>query len=203
MRRLLGNCPTALLLAAFVLAIPTTHAAQIAFSDFGPGNTYGNFGQSIGGQFINGYKFTSAAAGPISEIDVGIGGTGMFDLNLYTDNAGGLGTSIWSTSNVPVSSGSPNPAQIFFLSGPTIAAGQSYWLVASGPSNSAYWSPNTIGVKGSQYHHDSGSDFYVQNTTLGAFSITVVPEPTTLGLLAIGMTTLAFSTHLRKHLSRN
>src|SRR5215212_9262757 len=84
--RLLGTFAIALCLAAFALRAPIAHAAQIAFSDFGPGNTYGNFGVSVGGQFINGFKFTSAATGSVSEIDVGIGGTGTFNLNLYTDN---------------------------------------------------------------------------------------------------------------------
>src|SRR3954464_15527745 len=99
-----------LVLGAVALDSPKSGAAQVtAFSDFGPGNTYGNFGQTIGGQFINGYKFTSSAAGQLSEVDVGIGGAGTFDLTLYNDNAGVLGTSIWSTSGVPVGAGSPNP----------------------------------------------------------------------------------------------
>src|SRR3954447_8943884 len=121
MRRSLGKFSTALLLAAFALGAPTAHATQVAFTDFGPGNTYGSFGQSIGGQFINGYKFTSAANGPVSEIAVGIGGTGTFNLNLYTDNAGALGTSIWSASSIPVGLGSPNPAVINVVAGPAIA----------------------------------------------------------------------------------
>jgi len=190
-RRSLGKFATALSLIAIALGTSRAQATQLAFSDFGPGNTYGNFGQSIGGQFVNGYQFTSAAAGPVSEIDVGIGGSGTFNLNLYTDNAGALGSSIWSASNIPVGLGSPNPAVINILSGPTIAAGQSYWLVGSGPSNSAYWSPNTIGVNGTQYHHDSGSDFYVSNTALGAFAVTVIPEPTTLALFLLGLASMA------------
>src|SRR3954466_15652923 len=95
-RRFLRTLVIALLLGAVALDSPKSGAAQVtAFSDFGPGNTYGNFGQTIGGQFINGYKFTSAAAGQLSEVDSGIGGAGTFDLTLYNDNAGVLGTSIW------------------------------------------------------------------------------------------------------------
>src|SRR5438105_12322471 len=94
--RFLRSFAVLLSLAALALGTPRVQATQItAFTDFGPGNTYGNFGQTIGGQFINGYKFTSAAAGQLSELDVGIGGSGTFDLNLYTDNSGALGTSIW------------------------------------------------------------------------------------------------------------
>src|SRR4051794_41126632 len=95
-RRLFRKFAIALSLAAFCLLTVTTQAAQLAFSDFGPGNTYGSGGVSVGGQFINGFKFTSAATGPVSEIDVGIGGTvgATFNLNLYTDNAGTLGSSI-------------------------------------------------------------------------------------------------------------
>src|SRR4051812_11761507 len=99
---------TFLFLAAFAFGIASAHAAQTAFTDFGPGNTYGNFGQSVGGQFVNGYQFTSAASGQLAEIDVGIGGGGTFNLNLYNDNAGVLGSSIWSASNIPVGLGSPN-----------------------------------------------------------------------------------------------
>jgi hypothetical protein len=187
----------AIFATAFCVVTVTSQAAQLAFSDFGPGNTYGNFGQSIGGQFINGYNFTSAAAGAVSEIDVGIGGAGTFNLNLYTDNAGALGSSIWSASNIPVGLGSPNPAVINVLSGPTLASGQNYWLVASGPSNSAYWSPNTIGATGTHYHHDSGSDSYVANTSLGAFAVSVVPEPASLGLFYIGLMSIAGAAFFR------
>jgi hypothetical protein len=177
---------------ALSLATGTAGAAQIAFSDFGSGNTYGSSGVSVGGQFINGYKFTSAATGPVSEIAMGIGGTGTFNLNLYTDNANTLGSSIWSASNIPVGSSSPNPAVINVVGGPTISTGQNYWLVASGPSNSANWFNNSIGATGTWYHHDSGSDFYVNNS-LGAFSVSVVPEPATFGLLIMGLTTILFS----------
>src|SRR3954447_6525955 len=120
-KSMFGRFSTALFLTAVALGTPPAHASQIAFTDFGPGNTYGNFGQSIGGQFVNGYKFTSAATGPVSEIDVGIGGSGTFNLNLYTDNAGALGTSIWSASSIPVGLGSPNPAVINVVAGPAIA----------------------------------------------------------------------------------
>jgi hypothetical protein len=174
--------------------VPAQAALVTAYSNFGPGNTYGVFGQSIGGQFINGYKFTSSAPGSLAEVDIGIGGTGTFNLNLYTDSAGTLGSSIWSTTNVPVGAGSPNPAVINVLSGPSLAMGQSYWLVASGPANTAYWSPNTIGATGGQYHHDNASDFYVSNTTLGAFAVKVVPEPSGIALAAfalVGLVALA------------
>jgi hypothetical protein len=188
-----GRFLTAILfLAAIAVATSSAQATELAYSNFGPGNTYGAFGQSVGGQFVNGYRFTSAAAGPLAEIAVGIGGSGTFDLTLYTDSAGALGSSIWSTTNVPVGLGSPNPAVISIDAGPPLAIGQSYWLVASGPANTAYWSPNTIGATGTQYHHDSGSEFYVGNTTLGAFAVSVVPEPATLGLLLIGLSTMAF-----------
>jgi hypothetical protein len=185
---------------ALSLASVTASAAQIAFSDFGSGNSYGSSGVSVGGQFINGYKFISAATGTVSEIDVGIGGTGTFNLNLYTDNANTLGSSIWSASNIPVGSSSPNPAVINVVGGPTISTGQNYWLVASGPSNTANWFNNSIGATGTWYHHDSGSDFYVNNS-LGAFSVSVVPEPTTLGLLFVGPTAISLSirSHSRRH----
>jgi hypothetical protein len=181
-----------LLMYGSLVLVPNAKAVQLtAFSDFGPGNTYGNFGQTIGGQFVNGYEFKAGASGPLSEIDIGIGGSGTFNLTLYTDNGGTLGSSIWSTSNVPVGLGSPNPAVITINSGPSLGLNQNYWLVASGPSASAYWSPNTIGLLGTQYHHDSGSDFYAGNSQVGAFAVKVVPEPATFGMMVIGVLGLA------------
>jgi hypothetical protein len=187
-RRLRRGTPIAFFVfAAAVVYSARIEAQVIAFSDFGPGNSYGNFGQSIGGQFVNGYQFTSTAAGLVSEIDVGIGGSGTFNLTLYADNSGVLGASLWNTSNIPVGLGSPNPAVISGISGPSLSVNQKYWLVASGPANTAYWSPNTIGVTGTQYHHDSGSDFYSANTQLGAFAVKVVPEPASMSLLVVAL----------------
>jgi hypothetical protein len=192
---ILSGRTKALFFGAFLLYLATSASnvsAQVtAFSNFGPGNTYGSFGQTIGGQFINGYKFTSGASGQVSEIDIGIGGSGTFNLNLYSDNSGTLGSSLWSVSGVPVGTGSPNPASILVNSGPTLSSGQNYWLVASGPSPSAFWSPNTTGSTGAQYHQDSASTFYLQNTTLGAFSVTVIPEPSSIALLGCSLAACA------------
>jgi hypothetical protein len=77
-----------------------------------------------------------------------------------------LGSPIWSGSGFPVGAGSPNPAVVNVVAGPTLGLNQSYWLVASGPSPSAFWSPNTIGATGKHYHHDSGSDSYVDGSRL-------------------------------------
>jgi hypothetical protein len=193
----------AVLVASLAFGLSSARATTLtAFSDFGPGNTYGNFGNTIGGQFVNGFEFTSAAAGQLAEIDIGIGGAGTFNLTLYTDSAGALGTPIWSTSNVPVGLGSPNPAVINVVSGPALSVSQNYWLVASGPSASAYWSPNTIGAQGTQYHHDSGSDFYAAHSVLGAFAVKVVPEPATFGLLCGGLIGLACFAGLSKRRHR-
>jgi PEP-CTERM motif len=168
-----------------------SYQAARAVQTFESRMRFGNFGATIGGQFVNGYEFTSAAAGQLSEIDIGIGGAGTFNLTLYTDNAGALGAPIWSTSNVPVGLGSPNPAVINVVSGPALTLSQNYWLVASGPSASAYWSPNTIGAQGTEYHHDSGSTTYATNV-LGAFAVKVVPEPSSVVLAVIGLVGLVF-----------
>jgi hypothetical protein len=200
-RRTLWAFSTALFLTAFALEAPKSQGAQLAFSDFGPGNTYGSSGVSVGGQFINGYKFTSAATGSVSEIAMGIGGTGTFNLNLYTDNANTLGSSIWSASNIPVGSSSPNSAVINVVGGPALATGQNYWLVASGPANSANWFNNSIGAIGTWYHHDSGSDFYVSNS-LGAFSVSVVPEPASALLLFAGLALVSPLLHQRGRRNR-
>jgi len=169
----------ALTLVACSSAEKAEAALETAYSNFGPANTYGNFGQTIGGTFVNGYQFTSTAAGSITEINVGIGGSGTFNLALYSDNSNVLGTSLWSTSNVPVGTGSPNPAQINVVAGPSLELGEAYWLVASGPTASAFWSPNTTSASGRWYHQDSNGSFYLNNTNLGAISVTVlaVPEP--------------------------
>jgi len=184
--------PALIIVALAVFGQAAANATTItAFSDFGPGNTYGSFGDTIGGQFVDGFEFTSAAAGQLAEIDIGIGGAGTFNLTLYTDNAGVLGSPIWSTSNVPVGLGSPNPAVINVVSVPALTLSQNYWLVASGPTASAYWSHNTIGAQGMQYHHDSGSTTYAANS-LGAFAVKVVPEPSSVVLAAIGLVGLVF-----------
>lgn len=192
-----------IVLLSLLACTASAHATELtAFSNFGPGNSYGAFGLTTGGQFINGFKFTSAAAGQVSEIDIGIGGSGTFNLALYSDNAGVLGSSLWSTSNVPVGAGSPNPAVISVLAGPSLSVGQNYWLVASGPSASAYWSPNTIGALGAQYHHDNVSDSYTSSTNQAAFAVKVVPEPSTVVLAVIGIAGLATAYTARRQIRR-
>ncbi len=175
------------LVASVVAGTRVEAAIETAYSNFGPGNTYGNFGQTIGGQFVNGYQFTSAAAGPVVGIDVGMGSSGTFNLALYSDSSNVLGTSLWNVSNIPVGSGSPNPAQIEVVGGPTLELGQKYWLVASGPAPSAFWSPNTTSATGRWYHQDSGGTSYLNNATPGAFAVRVaaVPEPGVI-CLAVG-----------------
>jgi len=182
----------------------------VAFSDFGPGNTYGAFGNSVGGSFKVGYEFNSLASGLLSQIAVGIGGNtnATFDLGLYADNAGVIGTQLWSQTGIPVGApivgqpGKSTPAVISGLTGPMLTLGQNYWLLASGPTNSAYWSANTIGATGNGYFSSTPPpNDYQHNVTLGAFSVSVVPEPSTSALLAGGIAGLVTFAWRRKRRS--
>jgi hypothetical protein len=171
----------------------TVEAATInAFSTFGPGNTYGDFGETIGGTFTRGYQFTSAANGRVVEIDVGMVGNGVFDVAFYADDGGWVGKPLWNASMISAGSSSPNPVRIFVEEqfAPSLELGEQYWLIAYAPAPTMYWSENTIGALGPRFHQDMGVASYVPNSTLGAFAFLVVPEPGVIGALVTAIAIL-------------
>ncbi|MDE2368814.1 MAG: PEP-CTERM sorting domain-containing protein [Burkholderiales bacterium] len=205
-------------LAAMAVAgsfLGTAAQAGVVFSDLGPApGAYnakvgwavtgsGSFG---GTSFYSAHEFEAGGVGnlSISRIDLGISviapGDG-FDVGLWTDNAGMVGSELASWKALTTLQDFGKCCELLTIdgiSGLTLTGGQSYFLVLA-PHTDAGASDyvialNNQGVKGGQLYSSDGGTTWRSNgsQTIGAFDIvsrdgTSVPEPATLPLLGVAL----------------
>jgi hypothetical protein len=195
----------AMVAALGLLAVAASARADVAFSDFGPGDTFntttglsifgsGAFSGALG-MATNEAEFTSAASGSLTSVEVAVGydgGPNSFTVTLYADNAGSPGTALesFSLTNAPAFGTSFTPETFTSVSLPTLTAGTSYWLgvAASDPNSSTdgAWNFNSMGALGTDVRPPNAP---ATSTTLPAFAVnvTAVPEPSSLALGLVGV----------------
>jgi hypothetical protein len=162
------------LLLALALGLIARQAdADVLFSDFGPGDTFGSTSREITGSSPAApftpnnnpaYTFAAAASGSVSQIHVALSvSTGSVVASLWTA-AIGCGTGAFAGlcgSLVPTTElGSwnvPSPvsdiATITGIAGVDLTGGTTYFLELSADSNTtvAHWFDNSVGVTGDVY----------------------------------------------------
>lgn len=185
------------LVAFFAL---TAHSARAAVAFTNIGASYSTSGASISPRFTQGYAFTSSVTGELSLVSIAMtlqnGTNSLFDLELRADNAGSLGSTLWTGSGNALPNGTTDQLVSIAGDGPdaNLVSGQTYWLLASTSTSDLGWRFNTVGSTGQTYTHDSvgPSVNYFPNTTRGAFEIQVnVPEPSRFLLLGSGCLVVA------------
>jgi hypothetical protein len=185
----------------------STNAATIVFDNIAPSTPYYNpYGNWLG-TFVNQYEITAttfvpSASGPLDTLDLGLfylNGANSVTLRLSQDSGGLPGAPIWTTS-VP-----PAPGYGFLLSvtgigGPTINAGQTYWLEGVAPvtpTTEHAWYVNNQGDVGPVI----ASGNYVANTDRFSLRVGVlssVPEPVSCVLILSGTLGLALFRRRRR-----
>jgi hypothetical protein len=180
------------LVAFFALA---AHSARAAVAFTNVGTSYSTSGATINSRFTQGYAFTSSVTGELSLVSIAMtiatGTNSLFNLELFADNAGSLGSTLWTGSGNALPNGTTDQLVSIAGDGPdaNLVSGQTYWLLASSSTSDLGWRFNTIGNTGPYYYHDSlfPPATYFPNNTRGAFEIQVsVPEPSRCLLLGCG-----------------
>lgn len=197
-----------------------SHSGQNALS---PGTMFGDLGSPVnyncctgwtvsgtdgtGTSFTAANLFTAAIGGNVSQIDIGIGwvvGPDPFVASIWTDVNNLPGTQVpgalWSGLLPEAESGnSTNSLVTIPVSGVSLTAGQSYFMILSPTSvnDSSWngWNYNAQGVNGLDLFSTDGGLTWTSNGTgfaLGAFDVlggggTGTPEPGTLVLLGSGL----------------
>jgi hypothetical protein len=198
--------------AVILLASYTPAAADVVFSNFGPGNSYDlDSGWVVAGPTSNApdgpgewaFAFTPSSDFTLTQIDVAISNdTAPISVTLSLDNAsGGLpGGTIesWTVTSLPVFPPTSNIVQtVTPISSVSLVSGTEYWLAASAAGdtidawNVALSGPNAPAAL------NTGSGWALQpplNEPFGAFAVegSAVPELTTWAMMVLGFAGLGF-----------
>lgn len=196
-----------LTLGAAALSAALAHADDVAFTSFGPGQSYinyiayGIFGPTSSfGHASYAWEFTAGTSGDLSSVSfAGLAfSPGTLDVALYADSGHTLGASLESFS-VPISSNSASVITLTSLSHPALVAGQKYWFAQKGEGNGAFgWMEASTGQMAPfAYQWDSASPYYGPDDHIAAFQVNTVPEPGSIATLGLGAVAL-----LRRRKSR-
>lgn len=203
-------------IAAFAAACCAAQA-QVAYNSFLPGYGwdqsvgYGINGMGAPPKFIQSFAvgFESAASGPVDQISVAVGflgvGTGRnIRLELFADDgtqqAMGAQLGSWDFVNTAPN----NLGQLFQISnlGPAaVTQGEWYWMhmIALDLDGFHTWMYGDTNILcPGLISHDGGVTFqYSPVNNAPALEVTVVPEPATVGVFALGLLALATRSRLR------
>jgi len=172
--------------------------AAVIFSDLGVGNSYNccSAEDVTGSSTSIGYQavadgFTSAGTYDVTQIDVALAylrGTNEAEISLWTDAGGSPGTELgdWTVKDQPFF-GSTALTTISGITGVTLAAGNSYYLIVAPIAADTFdgFNFNSTGASGPVLVNN-GSGFFQVGTTLNAFAILSVAEPSTWAMMLLG-----------------
>lgn len=201
----------AILLVGLLLASPAI--AYDAYNNFDTGDAYDTtigWPANMGAYTpfiprISGSRFTATASGHLAVIRIALHnivhtppGTNLVDIRLHeADAAGELGPILasFTRSGVPDFGGSHPPETLVNSEDVNIVSGQRYWIVVApgDTSTDIVWNWNSIGT-GDRFAQSTnfGLTYGYSFARQGAMRIEVIPEPTTLSLLAVGIAIAMF-----------
>ncbi len=184
------------IILAVALAAGAAAHADIAYSSFGTSLSFSSSAKIISGSSTgfgldtDGYQFTSLKSGTVSDILVAAGGflgDSTMTFKVYTDNAGVLGTQLFSKTlsfTNPTVVTSLSPANSF-----SVSAGSKYWIVGSAAASGVdVWNYSNAAQSKAYQLNGSGVNYY-DPASQGAFQVETqsVPEPITLIGLPIAL----------------
>lgn len=191
---------------AVLLITSSVLANDIAYDGLGPANTWGSSGSTFknwpGSSATIARKFTPTLSGTFEELDAAIGpdmytSDRSYTLRLLADAGNSPGAVLWQTTSLtwPVSVPDPSAPPLFHLTnlgGPSLVAGQSYWLQADKPlvADSVHrWMINDQGYQDSFAWSINGGAWQVFNNqqALAMRVLVAVPEPGSMSLLLGGL----------------
>ena len=185
-----------------------TYETNVGFNVFGATSPPGQ----VHGPIETANEFTVLHTAKLLSVYLGISNSGLglpsnIIVELRDDNQGAPGTVLESFSFVNELTGYfgiQNPPLVATsITHPVLHAGTNYWIVAAAGSSdtNAAWNLNNQRVFGAAVRSGDGGSTWVDNgnpTTLGAFEVFGVPEPSALTLVAIGGCSLAVGTFRRR-----
>ncbi|HVV00988.1 MAG TPA: hypothetical protein VHH88_06470 [Verrucomicrobiae bacterium] len=179
----------------FCLCATLGAPAEVAFSNFGPGDSFNTStgytetglapGQSVG------EGFTPLVGGTLDVIIIAISHiSGANDVHLYLSD-GSQGTpgpvlESWVVPNLPQGGILDAPIVIESTAQPLLTPGNLYYIYSAEPGDQQdMWNLNSISEQGTFIVSQGGSQYYTGTHTQGAFrvEVTPVPEPPSAGLL--------------------
>jgi len=190
-----------------LLVVGQLNAQSILFNTFGPGDSYNiNVGLTVGW-----HPFPELGGDAVTGNQFSFGGTEIYYFELIELVMGHtLGVNeldVWLTSDVAGQPGSImetfhfsgamgplgqyNPLIVASsVSNPILYPATNYWFVASVPlGSSAGWNLSSPGVSGTFAQKYGTGPWNVNNSTMSALRVSgsVVPEPSTVILLSVGL----------------
>jgi hypothetical protein len=185
----------------------TANAVTIVFDNIAPStpyyNPYGNWLGTFGGQYeITATTFVPSASGPLDTLDLGLfylNGNNSVTLRLSPDTGGLPGAPIWTTT-VPPAPGYGSLISLTGIAGPTINAGQMYWLEGVAPvtpTTEHAWYVNNQGDVGpviASGNYLASSDRFSLRVGIPS----AVPEPVSCALILSGALGVIFTRRPRR-----
>lgn len=191
--------PLRLLSFLAATCVVASSQAIVAFSNFGPGDSYvvnsgwALFSGIYGSQFHS-HQFVAGASGSLSSIDVAFGhleGTNDYSVSLRDDSSDtpgsyittwfGIAAGPFGAANPPI--GLPNAFPSIVLS-----SGTKYWVEVK---------PTTVDTSGAWNYNDQGdtrltafNDGTPGISRASVFRVNVVPEPASMAALGLGAVAL-------------
>lgn len=182
----------ALILTVMVGLFASAANATVAYSSFGPGETYSTNTRVVGS--FNGPNYTVAMAFTVSET-IALGeirlpleyfgiGPNVLNVSIYTDNGGEPDTALETI--VTSATDTLQVQTVYSALNPQLVAAEDYWMVLSSAGRFG-WALSPLGQTGFKFSTDGGAtwDDPSGNTTISAFSV-AVPEPAA-ALAALGL----------------
>ena len=181
------------------LAIGSAAFAQVAYDNFGVGDTFvENTGWTIGGFTEQGIalQFDSLATGMLVGVRFAsffVTGSTDLQIQLLEDSSNELG-SVMKTWNITKSDGAPGTRTNLTNSDSSIilTTGTTYWLEMTTTSGGHHaWNFNDQGDTGRLAFNLSGGSWnYLDGQQFGVFNVRLVPEPASMIALGLGVAAL-------------
>ena len=179
------------------LLVGQATANTVVFDNLGSSDIYGTRGGWTGhkGQSyrLHASEFVPSGSGLLEELWAGMFlgvGQNEITLSLLSDSAGVPDATLWQGTFTDVLGGYGSVLHVSDLDGPMIDAGTRYWLVAGAPRDGVTriaWASNAMNDRGDVARNINDTGWTVRtNSRHRAMRVAVLPEPTTLALLALG-----------------
>lgn len=196
-------------IGAVMLIASSALANVIAYEGMGPANTWASSGTNFknlpSSSMTIAQKFTPTVSGTFEELYAAITpdmytSDRSYTLRLRADAGNSPGTVLWQTTSmtwpVPVPDASDPPIfHLDNLNGPSLVAGQAYWLQADKPLTPegvhAWWTNNQGYQSSLALSINGGAWMIYNNEPVKAMRVLVaIPEPASMSLLLGGLVML-------------